>query len=174
MKYSFPDSTDSFSEKNNFSKIITIIIIVILILLGLFLATAYFINKNSNLNQNKNTNGQARTMSVSMPQEPAIIYKRSGQITDIQIEFFVIQTKVRTDSYDPALAYEMRNLSVYFDENTVFTKKNFSDFNQTQIIPESKSSSKKELHIGDTINVTASVNIKDLTSFTATEIELIY
>lgn len=173
MKYSFPDNSNPLPEKSNLNKILAIITITILVLFGLFLTTAYYIKKYS-FQTNKNINTNVRTIAAALPQEPDILYERGGIITDIQADFITVQTRVRTTSVTPATAYEMRNLTVYIDKNTVFTKKSIAEFNQTGIIPVAEPSSRNELRIGDLVNVKANINIKDLTTFTASGIELIY
>jgi flagellar basal body-associated protein FliL len=174
MKYSYVDNTDSQAEKSNLSKLLAIIVLIIILLLAIFLTTAHFIKKYSTLTKNENINSDVRAIAASLPKEPSTLFSRGGKITDIQSEYIVVQTRVRTDSLVPASAYEIRNLAVYYDINTEFTKKSIAEFNQTGIMPASEPASRNDLRIGDSVNVTANVNIKNLTTFTATEIELIY
>jgi len=151
---------------------IFIIIIVVLVLLIIFTVLAYLIRNQNFSNVGINTN--TRAIAASLPREPTTVYERSGTITAISQTYITIQTRVRTNSYQAVNAYEYRTLTVNFDLSTNFTKKSVSEFTQTGIIPASESSSRSELHVGDTVNVKASVNIKDLDTFTAIQIEKIY
>lgn len=178
MEKSSLNNSQPLPEKDYFNKILIKLAIIIFALLIIFLVVAYLIQRSSkfteqNPNEQNLNDSSSKAIAATLPSEAATIYQRSGTITEIQAGYLVMQSRFRTGSSDPRNAYTMRSVTVYVDANTVYTKKSLTDFKQTKIVPSSQPSSKSELGIGDTINVRASVNIKNSTSFTATAIEKI-
>lgn len=158
-------------EKSYFNKVIILLITLVFILFIIFILAIYLINKNIITQDNLGEKGKA--IAVVLPPEPNIIYKRSGSITNIQANSITVQSRVRTTSNNPATAYEMKTFTLSIDTNTIYTKRDFRNFNQTKIIPPSQPSNFGELRRGETIHYKSNVNIKGLTSFYVTNIELI-
>jgi len=166
-----------FPEKDNFNKILIILAIAVFSLIIIFLMAIYLLQKNRQLvEENLNTNQIIVESSYKIPLEPEILYQRGGTIIDLQPTFLILRSQIRNNlnTDDPNLAYELKDLIINLDENTHYLKRSLDLFRQTKITPPAESSSKSELKIGDQVNIRANVNIKNLTTFTATEVELIY
>lgn len=170
----FSDPEGNFPEKSHLNKALIIIILLIFIFTGSFILAIYLIKKSFvNYNLNENISITDKVTNILFP-EPAVIYKRGGEIIEIKGNYLIIKSPIRTQSNELAQAYELKNLTVYLDNNTVFIKTSLSEYQQTKNVPASTPNSFNELKVGDEVNVMANVNIKNLTAFTATEVELIY
>lgn len=162
----------SLPEKDYFNKFLIKLAIIIFILLSVFLLALYLIQKNLKLTEeNKNLNQSPKVLAAILPREATVVYHRSGMITNIQSSYITIRSQIRTTSPNPLQAYETKTLTVYIDDNTVYTKRNYQNFNQTKVVPPAEPSNKSELRVNDFVNVKSNTNIKGLTSFTAIAIE---
>lgn len=169
----FFDPEDNFPEKSHLNKALIIIILLIFIFTGSFILAIYLIKKSFiNYNLNENISITDKVTNILFP-EPAVIYKRGGEIIEIKNNYLVIASLVRTASNELNQTYQLKNLTVYFDSNTLFIKTGLTEYQQTKNVPSPQPSSLNELKVGDEVNVTAKENIKNLTEITANEIELI-
>lgn len=165
------NQTTKLPEKSYFNKVLAILIVVIFVLFIFIIYAAYLLNKNGLLTTGNLSD--KRAIAAYLPKEPSIIYQRSGIITDIRPAFITVQSSLRTTSYDPAQAYQTQTLTLLIDANTIYTKRDFRNFNQTLVIPTAQTAIFSELVIGDYVQFVSNVNIKSLTSFYVTKVEKI-
>jgi len=164
------EQTTKLPEKSYFNKVLILLIIIIFVLFCFIVYAAYLLNKKGLITSESFAK---RAVAAYLPKEPNIIYRRSGTITEIRANSLKVQSVIRTTSYDPTQAYTTQILTLSIDASTVYTKRDFRDFNQNLIIPPSQASSLAELRVGDTIQFRSNVNIKNLTAFYVTNVEKI-
>lgn len=162
-----PDA--KFSKKPGWLLIFIIFSFIILII---FLLLIW--KKTPEISKQTNGGEDPRALVAILPKEAPVVYVRGGIITQKKDNYFVITSQVRSDEDDPALAFTEKTFTIYFNNETRFIKSNYQNFNQTQIVPIPEPAQKSEFKTGQSINARSTTNIKNLDSFTASEIELIY
>lgn len=156
--------------------------VVLLVLLGLSLSF-YFLGSqktprttNTNATANQNSDVMNTTNGLSVTPEPTVITSRTGTVTKLSGSSLTFQSPVYNDE---KRIYEKIDLTAHYTETTVFLEIDRRSLpvppmpGQPAPAPASREIEKGDLRVGDTVDISASVNIRAEKDFTATEVRKI-